>query len=200
MLSGPERDRVETAVRAAERDTSGEIVVVLVRQASRYRSLPLLYGLLAGALAPWPLIAFTGWPAAEIVAMQIGIALAVVVLGSLLPPRFVPGPLGRARAREAAAREFVNRGMADTRGRTGVLLYVAVAERYAEVVGDVAIAGRVDEAEWRAVIEALVTRMAAGQAGDALIAAIAEIGAILARHVPPGEADRDELPNRIVLL
>lgn len=200
MLSEAERDRVEAAVRTAEEGTAGEIVVVLARQAASYRSLPLLYGL-AGALAtPLPLILLTRLPAMQIFAAQLLVATLAIGAAVALGLALVPHAVKRARARAAAAREFVSRGMADTRGRTGILLYVARAERYAEVVGDVTIAQRVEAAEWRGVIEALTAAMAAGRTADALVAAIAHIGAILARHVPPEAEVRDELPNRIVLL
>lgn len=200
MLTGPERDRVEEAVREAERGTSGEIVVVLARQAAGYRSVTLLYGLLGGLLTPWPLILATAMPAARIFAAQLAVTLAALAIAAWFGPALVPRSVKRDRARAAARREFASRGMADTRGRTGVLLYVAAAEHYAEVVGDVTISGRVSEAEWRAVIEALVSAMAAGRTADALVAAIGRIGTILARHVPPGADDRDELPNRVVLV
>lgn len=200
MLSEPERDRIEAAVRAAERDSAGEIVVLLARRAGTYKSIPLCYAL-AGALGvPWPLLLGTDLAAARILTVQAAVALALLALAALLGPAAVPHRLKRARARAAAAREFVARGMADTRGRTGILLYVAVAERYAEVVGDVTIAARVGEAEWRGVIDALLAAMAEGRTADALVAAIGRIGAILARHVPPEADDRDELPNRIVVV
>lgn len=200
MLSAPERDRIEAAVRSAERDTAGEIVVLLARRAGTYKSIPLVYALLGALLVPWPLLLQTNLAAARIFTIQAAVALGILAVAALLGAAAVPHRLKRARARSAAAREFVARGMADTRGRTGILLYVAVAERYAEVVGDVTIADRVDEAEWRGVIDALLAEMAAGRTADALVAAIARIGAILARHVPPESDDRDELPNRIVVV
>jgi hypothetical protein len=40
------------------------------------------------------------------------------------------------RAHAAARREFFAHGLTGTRGRTGVLVYVALAERYAEIVAD----------------------------------------------------------------
>jgi hypothetical protein len=42
----------------------------------------------------------------------------------------------RERAHAAARREFFAHGLTGTRGRTGVLVYVALAERYAEIVAD----------------------------------------------------------------
>lgn len=200
MLGEAERDRVEAAVREAERGTSGEIVVVLARRAGSYKSVPLAFGLAAALATPWPLILLTGMPAARIVAVQLAVTLVVIGASAWAGIRLVPGTLRRDRARAAALREFAHRGMADTRGRTGILLYVAAAERYAEVIGDVAISTRVGDREWRGVIEALQGEMAAGRTGDALVAAVGRIGGILARHAPPDRDDRDELPNRVVVI
>ena len=200
MLTDEARDRVEAAVREAERATSGEIVVVLARRAGSYKSVPLAFGLAAALATPWPLVLLSGMPAARIFAIQLAMTLVAIAISSWAGIRLVPGTLRRDRARAAALREFAGRGMADTRGRTGILLYVAAAERYAEVVGDVTISARVGEAEWRGVIEALQDDMRAGRTGDALVAAIGRIGEILARHVPPDQDDRDELPNRVVVI
>lgn len=200
MLSEAERRRVEEAVRSAERNTAGEIVVVMARSAGTYKSVPLVYALLGALVTPWPLLLLTDAPAARIFTAQAAVMLACLALSFLLGPAAVPHRLKRARARAAAAREFLARGMDDTRGRTGILLYVAGAERYAEVLGDVGISERVAEPEWRGVIETLVAGMAEDRSADALVAAVAAIGAILERHVPPGAIDEDELPNRVVLL
>lgn len=202
MLSADDRIRVEDAVRTAERDTAGEIVVVLARQASDYRIVPLLYGLLAAVLTPWILIAASRLAPTWIALAELAVTLVVVL--ALSPPRIrvalAPGAMRRTFAREAAQREFAGRGMADTRGRTGILLYVAEAERHAEVIGDVTIAREVDEAEWRSVIEDLVGGLGGGRPADGLVEAVTRIGAVLARHVPRGAGDVDELPNRIVVL
>lgn len=200
MLGDEDRARVEAAVRAAEAGTAGEIVVVLTGRAGSYKSVPLAAGLLAAFLVPWPLILLSGMPAVRIFAWQFAAVLAAVGIAAFGGMRLVPRFLRRDRARAAAAREFRHRGMADTRGRTGVLLYVATAERFAEVIGDVAISARVGEAEWRSVIEALQAEMAAGRTADALVAAVGAIGGILARHAPRGEGDADELPNRVVVI
>jgi putative membrane protein len=202
MLRDEERLSVEAAVREAEQRTSGEIVVVIARQASGYRAIPFLYALVAALLAPWPLILWTDLGPVRIFTAQLGIAILVLALGAWSPLRLrlVPGWIKRARAREAAQHEWASRGMADTRGRTGVLLFVSAAERHAEVIGDLAISGRVSEEEWRSVIERLVAAFARGARKDGLVEAVREIGTVLARHAPREAGDRDELPNRIILL
>lgn len=202
MLTPADRTRLEAAIRDAERSTAGEIVVVLAAQASRYRALPFLYALLAALVAPWPVVAWTDLSVARVLIVQLAASLAVVAACSWPPLRLalVPRSVLRARAREAAQHEFRSRGMAETRGRTGVLLFVAEAERHAEVIGDVAIAGKVAESAWRSVIETLVDAFRRGETADGLVRAVGAVGAILAEHVPPEAGDTDELPNRVVLL
>ncbi len=202
MLSQAERLQVEAAVWEAERGTAGEIVVVVARQASGYRAIPFLYALLGALLTPWPLILLTELGPVRIFTIQLGVAILVLALGAWWPLRLrlIPGPIKRARAREAAQHEFVGRGMADTRGRTGVLLFVSAAEHHAEVIGDLTISARVDEGEWRVVIDKLVEAFSRGARTEGLVVAVREIGAILARHAPIEAGDRDELPNRVVLL
>ncbi len=49
-------------------------------------------------------------------------------------------------------------------------------------------------------MKALVAELKAARVADGLVAAIAKTGAELARHFPPRERDRDELPNELLIL
>lgn len=197
-----EREQVVEAVREAEAHTAGEIVVVVARQASAYRSVPLLYALTGALVTPWPLIWITELSATHIYTIQVAAALALALFFHSPKRRFamVPGIVKRGRAREAAAREFVARGLTRTRERTGVLVFVALAEHYAEVIADVGIAGRVDESVWRETVAELVEAIRADRLGEGLAAAVRRIGAILAAHAPPRSDDADELPNKVVVI
>jgi putative membrane protein len=111
MISSAERDRLAHAIRDAEARTAGEIVVVVAERASAYRSVPLLLALLAALLVPWPLIWITVLSASRIFMVQLAVALVLSVVLSWPSRRYnlVPGFIKRARAHEAAAREFVAR-------------------------------------------------------------------------------------------
>ena len=65
------RMKQQSAIRAAEASTSGEIVCVLARAASDYAALPVIWAALIALTIPWPLIAFTQWPVQWIFAAQI---------------------------------------------------------------------------------------------------------------------------------
>jgi putative membrane protein len=202
MLTAEDRLRVEAAIREAERGTAGEIVLVIARQAASYRSVPLLYALAAALLTPLPLLLWGGLPPVRTFLVQLAAAALALAVASrpALRHRLLPRAVRHARAREAAEREFAARGLAETRGRTGVLVFVALAERHAEVIGDVAIADKIEDAEWRAIVDDLVDGFGRGAPAEGLVLAIGRIGALLARHVPPGTGDTDELPNRVVML
>ena len=57
--------------------------------------------------------------------------------------RIVPRGDARARAHQEALRQFGAHGLQHTERRTGVLIFVSVAERYAEMIADAGIARKV---------------------------------------------------------
>jgi putative membrane protein len=202
MLSMDDQARLANAIRDVEDDTSGEIVVVVSERADTYRAIPILWALLVALALPWPLIEFTDLSASRIFMLQLGVALLLSLVLSLPKLRFrlVPRSIKRAQAHEAAAREFIRRGLTRTQGKTGVLIYVALAEHHAEILADTGIADRVGPDVWGDIVLELTAAIKAGAMADGLIAAIKRAGAILAEHAPPRFEDEDELPNKIILL
>jgi putative membrane protein len=95
-------------------------------------------------------------------------------------------------------RQFFAQGLHHTEKRTGVLIFASVAERYAEIVADDGINGKVTQDAWDGAVAALVGGLKEGRAAEGFIAAIEQCGAILAEHFPPGALPRDELPNTLV--
>lgn len=202
LLSPEAQARVAQAVVRAEASTTAEIVVMLSARSGAYRSLVLLVALLVALVAPWPLIAFTDWSAAAIVLTQAGAAAAILAAGLHGPTRLalVPAPLRRRRAREAARLAFRTRGLARTRGRTGVLLFLALAERHAEIVADVGVLARTGPEAWTAILADLSGALRRGEAEAGLVAAVAALGAQFAHDLPGPPGDPDELPNRLIVL
>lgn len=202
ILSETERSRIAAAITAAERGTAGEIVVMVAARSGAYRSLPPALALAGALLAPWPLILLTGFSATRIFLLQLVVALALLLGLSAAPclarlPRTLPRFVRRARARAAAQHAFQSRGLSRTRGRTGVLIYVALTERYADVVTDTGI-GPTPEA-WQAVLADLVTALQRDALADGLVRAVEAAGTILAETAPPQPGDTDELPNRVIV-
>jgi putative membrane protein len=202
MITPEDQIRLAEAIRDAESRTAGEIVVVVAQEASHYRSIPILWALLMALAAPWPLIALTALGPTRIFQVQLLIALGLSVFLSLPKRRFslVPRLIKRARAREAASREFLRRGLTRTREKTGVLIYLALAEHHAEILADTGIADRVDAEIWADIVADLTGAIADGRMTEGLIEAIRRTGAILAEHAPPRLDDVDELPNKVIIV
>jgi putative membrane protein len=201
-LTNEDLTRISDAIRAAERRTSGEIVVVVDRIAASYKSVPVIVALILSLLVPFPLIAWTTFSAARVFTIQL--TLALIFLSTFLwagwNGAFVPRFLRRRRAHDVAAREFMVRGLSRTRDRTGILIYVALAERYAEVLADTGISDRVDDSQWRLIIDDLTDATADDRLADGLVLAVGKAGDLLARDFPPRERDEDELSDKVILI
>lgn len=201
VLTPEAQARVVAVIARAEAGTSGEIVVMLSARAGRYRSVVPIAALIAVLAAPWPLIAFTAWSAGGIALVQAGLAATVLALSLHEPTRLalVPPRLKRARAREAGQHAFWSRGLSRTRGRTGVLLFLALAEHHAEIVTDTGILARIAPEAWNGILADLLTALARGETEAGLVTAVEGIGACLAAAFPAGPDDPDELPNRVIV-
>ncbi len=102
--------------------------------------------------------------------------------------------------RQRALQVFGHLGVWDTEGNNGVLIYVLMADRDVEIVADRAIAARVPQPEWDAVCREMEDHFRAGRFAEGSEAGVVGIGRLLAGHFPGGAGDRDEQPDRAVLL
>ena len=201
-VSAQDRQRISAAIRAAEAGTSGEIVCVLAQTSSDATGLPILLAAAAALAFPWLLVAVTAMPVTRILLLQIilFVGLAVTLCLPRMRVALVPRAMRRATAHRAAMEQFMIRGIARKKDRTGILVFVSLAERYARIIADEGIAARVHQKEWQGAVDALVTHMSGGRIADGFIAAIEACGRVLASHFPRSAASQDELPDRIFLI
>ena len=201
ILDPAARERIAAAIGRAETGTTGEIVVLVAASAGLYRSPGLALALAVALALPWPLILLTDLGAGEIALAQAATVLATLLLtlNERLRITLTPRRWQRERAHAAARREFFAHGLTGTRGRTGVLVYVALAERYAEIVADKGVRARVDEARWRAIVSELLGAAERGALGEGLVSAVDQVGAVLKAELPGSHGD-NQLPNRVIVL
>jgi putative membrane protein len=112
----------------------------------------------------------------------------------------VPPSIKHLHARRRALEQFLVQNLHTTEDRTGVLLFVSVAERHAEIVADKAINELVAQGTWKAIIDRLTAAIGKGNATEGFVVAIEAIGTALAQHFPPGARDPNELPNHLIIL
>ena len=92
---------------------------------------------------------------------------------------------------------FERLGMQATEERSGVLIYVAVADRKLAVIGDRGIHERVGDAYWQRVVGEMLGHMRAARPRDGLVHAIRDVGAALQSHFPRRPDDRNELDDDV---
>ncbi len=196
-----QHEAVSAAIREAEQRTCGQIICVLARSSSAYAHIPILWASALALITPWPLIDFTQWSVQRIFLVQLLVFLIAALIFSWMPVRLllVPRALQRARAHRAALEQFVVRRVAHTKNRTGVLIFVSLAEHYARIIPDEGIAEKVPNSEWQAAIDAMIAHLRSGDIVAGLTAAIERCADVLAAHAPP-DGSPNELPDRLYLM
>lgn len=214
--------RVSDAVRNAEGGTAGEIVTIITDTSDRYLDVALWWSIGVAILALAALSGFPqfytgliakfsgGWIVEWTLAEAFELALAVAVLKfvgmrlilSWMPLRLLltPGIVKAERVRGRAIRYFKVGAERRTSGRTGVLIYLSMAEHRAEIVADEAIHSKVTPETWGEAMAKLLAGVREGQLADGMVAAIGDVGAILSTHFPRAEGDVNELPDRLIEL
>ena len=106
-------------------------------------------------------------------------------------------PLQRPDALRRATKVFAHLGMHLTAERHGVLIYLAVEDRKLAIVGDEGIHRHVGDAYWETVRDLMIARLREGRALEAVLAGVAEVGRVLARHFPRRPDDKNELSDQV---
>jgi putative membrane protein len=202
MITDADRTRISEAIRTAEARTSGEIFCVVAARASSLALVPIAWAAVLALLVPWPLINFTTLTAIAVYLLQLAVfgGLAALFWRPAIRYRLVSRRTRNERAHALAMQQFRRQHLQKTEGRTGVLIFAALAERYAEIVPDAGIAQKVPPDAWDRIVDGMVAAIRQGREGEGLIAAIEQCGALMAEHLPApaGAPNPDELPDRLV--
>ena len=221
-LSEAEHRQVSDAVAAAEANTAGEIVTVVAGRSDGYSDVALAWA----AIVAFTAIAFlalfpdfylglvdrmTGdwnaeWTPRGI--FSLALAVGIIKFGAMWllqlwkPLRFllIPGPIKSARVRGRAVAVFKAAAERRTHGRTGILIYLSLAEHRAEILADKAIADQVEPEVWGEAMAALVDEVKAGRPGAGMAKAVEQVGIVLARILPPTLGDTNQIPDRLIEL
>jgi putative membrane protein len=228
-LTASELATVEAAVREAEKRTTGEIYCVVAEQSGHYGETPVAWA--AGAALLGPALLLLGgvhvsvpdlfgaeWTAAQAgvlaeaavrnalmgaILLQAILFALVAILVAFRPVRLALTPRGvkRHEVRRRAREIFQSKNLEATRGRTGVLIFVSLAERMAELIADEGIATHVEPGVWDRAMAALSAGLKRGEPGAGFAAAVGLCGDVLAERFPADPKDNpNQLPDAVVVL
>ena len=221
-LSEADHEKVSVAIKKAEGSTAGEIIAVTTPVSDAYHDVALhwalvpLFAVLAWAawrptaLAWWYDLLFGGWqpdPTQSqlltllmfFAALKFTVALLIL---KWMPLRLflTPAATKHRRVRRRAVAIFQAAAAGRTTGRTGILIYLSLAERRAEIIADEAILKVTDEHTWGEAMTALLTEVRAGRIGDGIATAVDRVGVVLSEHFPRSAVDKNEIPDKLIEL
>lgn len=201
VFTDQEHERITSAIRAVEAETSGEVVCVVARRCEPYAIIAIMWSALAGLLAGAIAAPFwDGLSAIWLVTGQLGVATVIMALLQIerLRMMVVPERVKRRRARRLARTQFLTQGLHRTEGRTGILIFAAMAEHYVEIIADQGINDQVDPGVWGAVIGDFTGLMHRGEIITAFVGAIEACGGLLKTHAPAAQRNPNELPDHLI--
>lgn len=219
-ISEQDRERIAAAVAKAEAASDGEIVTIVAPRSDSYHDVGLHYAVLAMLLVPagtlvvpqswidWWLSLLFGWGAEGgwrllmllVLGKMIFLFLVVRYALAWMPLRMAVTPKGtKSRRVRRRAVELFNATCAQrTKGRTGILLYLSMLERRAEIVADNAIHSRTEPEVWGDAMAVLLAEIKAGRPGEGMAQAVEKMGEVLAECLPPQATNPNELPDRLI--
>src|SRR6476660_7602573 len=221
-LSDEDHDKVSAAIAAAEARSNGEIVAVATPLSDPYHDVALhwalipLFAVLAWAawrptaLSWWYEFLLGGWTPEPTLSQLLTLLMVFAALKftvALLILKWMPLRLAltpaatkHRRVRRRAVTVFRAAAERRTTGRTGILIYLSMAKRRAEIVADEAILKVTDEHTWGEAMAALLAEVREGRPGDGIVAAIERVGVVLAEHFPRSAEDVNEIPDKLIEL
>lgn len=208
QVNEADHKRISAAIAAAEEGTSGEIYAVLARRSDDYffaAGFVFTCGILLSAVV-MAFVAHYYW--FDIALPRFGLAILGAFICAMLLLWFlpslrvllVPRRILYKRAHLNAMQQFLARNVHLTSQRTGILLFVSLAEHYAEVVADAGIHAKVEQEEWNAIVAVLMSHAKRDKLSDGFVEAIALSGQLLKSHFPDDGSNENELEDKLVEL
>jgi len=194
---------IEEAVRSAEKKTSGEFVTVISKKSDTYYFIPTLWASLIALFSPTfiePVLPFEllGW----LNYIQVGEFVILTLLFQIpsLKTYLIPEYIKQQRSKQAALEQFLLQKLHTTDDRSGVLLFVSCFEHYVEIIADKGINDRVDQERWDQIVRCFISDVKNNDITGGFTRAIERCGSLLSEHFPVDKNNKNELPDRLVLL
>ncbi len=208
FLTPAEQEKITRCVQEAEKQTSGEIVPMIVSESHSY-PLAVVGGAtflsLPTALLAAHLLGTTFWIGPDSMWLFLAcfillycITYPLVQNISWLKRRFLLPSRAEEEVKAGAVRAFFNEGLYRTSAKNGILLYISVFEHRVWILADSGINEKIDEGRWQEIVDTVTSGIRNKRQGEAICEAITEIGAILKDFYPYTKEDRDELHNLII--
>jgi len=199
FLREQEQARVRDAVRRAESATSGQFVTVIASASDGYRYIPALTAALTALAIPGiGLATELAWGQLYVIQIAVFFGLMLAFRSTSLRIKLIPKSVKIRRASRLAREQFMTLGLRRTRNRTGVLLFVSVAEQYVEIIADDGVRQVVSEELWQKIADDYRAAVHDGRVAEGMVIAIDRCTELMAKHFPPGKDEKNLVPDYLI--
>ena len=192
---------VEKEIESIEKETSGELVPVIAKKSSGYKTVEMVNAFIFAYLFIFIDFGVHG----NLNPLNILFDTVVAVLFIVLLFRFdffkrifIPKKLMAHKVHTAAMMSFYRNGVYNTKNKTGILIYISLAERMVVVIGDEGIHNKVGDEAWKDVINIIVKGIKTKKLEQGIIDGIESCRGLLKKHFPAAADDKNELSNKVV--
>ncbi|HBD93611.1 MAG: hypothetical protein A2015_14795 [Spirochaetes bacterium GWF1_31_7] len=220
--------KIESAITDIEKKTSGEIVVMTIKQADRYFLPILLFSYIISIIATVTFMRFIPYFLPEELIKKIinipftfndefayilnygvliSIVLSIIFFGifysalihnKYLIKAFIPLSVRTEKIKNRAFIEFYSRGLHNTRDKTGVLFLISQYEKLVYIIADQGIYSKIDQDRFNSYASDISNSIKKGDKVSGVIQSLLEIGKILEKHFPIRKDDTNELSNSVI--
>ncbi len=211
-------EEIKTAVKEAEKKTSGEIALALSAESSTYAFWELRAAVFTGVLLlaclfslssqiyEWMQKIFWGvkpWYLAAFFVLVIALVIFILYFAYNIPcvdSLIVPEKAKSQAVNNRAMRYFAESGVYCTRDHCGVLIYVSYFEKRIRIIADKGINEKISPDLWDLIADEMSDDLKKGRGKEAFITAIKRCGELLAEYFPSEKENPDELENGLCIL
>lgn len=208
FLTPAEQQKITRCVQDAEKQTSGEIVPMIVSESHRY-PLAAVSGAtfisLPTALLATRLLGNYFWIGPDnmwlfVICFILLYLVAHPLVSNVgwLKRRFLSPKRADEEVKAGAVQAFFRQRLYRTEAQNGILLYISVFEHRVWILGDTGINDKIPQEQWQEIVDIVTNGIKNNRQAEAICEAITRIGTLLQEFFPYSEDDKDELHNLII--
>jgi uncharacterized membrane protein len=100
---------------------------------------------------------------------------------------------------ELAVKDFEKLGMANTKDKTGIMIFIIFSERYYDILADEGIYEKISDEMWNGLETRLKEEFLRGSYLNGILHIVEQMGNVLAKEFPRKADDVNELPDEVVV-
>ena len=209
-FSDQDKIKIKETIEKVEKNTSGEIVLQIVKKSDNYYEAPFIASLIVAFFLILMIVIMSElwilpfkFDVLIFCLIFIAIVFATFLLVELLPffkMLFISEKRERRMVHKNAVEAFLNNEIFKTKERTGILIFISELERNVEILADSGINQKVKPEDWERIVKELTKGIKSKQIVSYISKSIEDCGNLLMNAgFSPSSDNPNELPNELIL-